>query len=192
MVNEFEKDGIGDCATSECQRKASVSGRAPLWVSCVALAGLLSGCRLLVFTVAATVGVIGLAGYGVYKAGDAVVTGVGKAGKATASVIFFNGDFKTQCPGDVKTVWNAANQACGNAGFRKLKGSYDALSGKLTALTRDGTEISIKLSSIDPQTTEIKIRVGVTGDLKMSETIHGLILQQLPASVNPKSVGEVK
>jgi hypothetical protein len=136
---------------------------------------LLTGCMV----IGLGVGVVGLAGYGVYKTGETVVTGVGKAGKATGSVIFFNGDFKTQYDGDVRTVWTASGRAFQKAGFGEIRGSFDALSGGLTAKTREGTEISLKLKSISPQSTEISIRVGVTGNLKVSETVHGLILQEL-------------
>ncbi|VGO22489.1 DUF3568 family protein [Pontiella sulfatireligans] len=195
MLSEY-KNKRNESATLRCGhpengRKGSALKRAPLLVSCVALASFLSGCKLLLITSAVAIGAVGLAGYGVYKAGDAVVTGVGNVGKATASVMFFNGDYKTQCDFNVETVWKAANLACQKAGFGEIDGSYDALSGKLTAKTRDGAEITIKLKSIDPQTTEIEIRVGVTGDLEMSETIHGLILQRLPAPVAPKTTTEV-
>lgn len=169
-------------------RTTSVFGRARVLVPCAAMAGLLSGCKLLGFGVAATVGVVAVAGYAVYKTGDAVVTGVGKAGKATASVVFFNGDFKTQYSGNVQTVWAASRLAFLKAGLREVQGSFDALSGGLTANTREGTEIRLKLKNIDPQTTEASIRVGVTGDLKTSEALHGLILQELPASAQPQAM----
>jgi hypothetical protein len=157
-------------------------------VPCAAMAGLLSGCKLLGFGVAATVGVVAVAGYAVYKTGDAVVTGVGKAGKATASVVFFNGDFKTRYPGSVQTVWTASRQAFLRAGLGEVRGSFDALSGGLAAKTREGTEIRLELKSLDPQTTEASIRIGVMGDLKTSEAIHGLILQELPASSRPQAM----
>lgn len=136
---------------------------------------LLTGCTIIVIGV----GTAGLAGYAVYKAGDAVVTGMGKAGKATGTVIFFNGDFKTQCAGDVSAVWQASGRAFRKAGFGTIHGSYDALSGGLTAKTREGTEISLKLKNISAASTEVSIRIGVMGDMKMSETVHGLILQEL-------------
>ncbi len=150
----------------------------------VLVVSLLTGCQILALGVAATLAAVGLAGYTVYKTGDAVVTGVGKAGKATGSIVFFNGDFKTQYDGDVRTVWAASGRAFQKAGFGGPRGSFDALSGGLTAKTREGTEISLKLKSINPQSTEISIRVGVTGNLKVSETIHGLILQELKIAIS--------
>jgi hypothetical protein len=162
---------------------------------CMLSSTLLGGCGVVKFAVVATVAVVGFAGYAVYKTGEAVVTGVGKAGSAVGtgvgaavSVVFINGDFKTQYHGDVETVWRASRTAFGKACFSKIEGSFDALSGKLTAVTREGTEITLKLKTIDPQSTAASIRVGITGDMELSETIHNLILQELSASSLPPAL----
>ena len=166
--------------------KKSLFERAKMLTLCAMIFTLLSGCGIIKFGVVATVGIVGLAGYAVYKTGETVVVGVGKAGGAVAtgvgaavSVVFINGDFKTQYYGDVETVWKASRQAFQKAWFGKIEGSFDALTGTLTATTRDGKEIKLKLKNIDAQTTKAQIRIGVTGDMEMSETIHNLILQEL-------------
>lgn len=158
---------------------------------------LLTGCRVLVYSVAITAGAIGLAGYAVYKTGETAVTGVGKAAKATGSafssgaksattVIYANGDFKTEINQDVQTLWGASGRALQKARFENVRGSYDALSGKLTARTvNDNTEIVITLKSLSQKSTEMCIRVGVKGNLQKAEVIHGLILRELPADVAP-------
>jgi len=167
------------------------------WMVAVPLIGLMSGCQIIGFGVATIVGAVGLVGYSVYKTGDAVVTGVGKAGKATGSVLFFNGDFTTECDGDVSAVWSAASRASQKADFWGIKGSYDALSGELTAKTRENTDIRIQVKSTQVNKTELRIRIGVTGDMKLSETLYGLILAELGAGkpVSPSAtnaVSEVK
>jgi len=153
------------------------------------------GCGIVKTAVVATVAVVGFAGYAVYKTGEAVVVGVGKAGSVVAtgagaavSVVFINGDFKTQYPDRVQTVWTAARGAFEKAMLVKIDGSFDALSGELTAETREGTKITLKLKSNTLQTTEASIRVGMTGDMEMSETIHTLILQELSAPSMPPAL----
>ena len=174
---------------------APVLNRLKMLVIGVLICVLPCGCGIVKTAVVATAAIVGLAGYAVYKTGEAVVVGVGKAGSAVAtgagaavSVVFINGDFKTQYPDRVQTVWTAARRAFDKAMFVKIDGSFDALSGELTAETRDGTKITLKLKSNDSQTTKASIRVGVTGDMEMSETIHNLILQELSAPSGPPAL----
>jgi len=151
-------------------------------------AALVAGCRLVQVSVLAVAAAVGLAGYAVYKTGDAAVTGVGKAGQAVASgtrsvatVVYVNGDLKVEHPFPVPTVWLAAGLALRKAGFDDVKGTYDALSGGLTAKTRERVEIALKMRSVESRATELRIRVGTKGDLKTAELINGLIQRELPA-----------
>jgi len=164
---------------------------------CVALlsvTGLLAGCSVVAGTAAVAVGTAGMAGYTVYAVGDAAVTGVGLAtragGNALASgsksaltVVFRDGEFETEYPASVPSVWSAAESAFRKAGFQEISGNRDALSGELEAETRDGTDISLELKSLEPERTEIRIRVGVRGDLQTSETVHKLIEAELGRGV---------
>jgi len=162
------------------------------WV--IALAGLTSGCRVITVGVVTVAAVVGLAGYAVYKTGDVAVTGVGKAAQATgsavssgsksaATVIFSNGEFQTEYAHDIRLAWAAASRALHLANFSDIRGSFDALSGELTAQTRDRKDIVIRFTYTAPQSTAARIRVGVTGDMQAAEHIHGLILRQLPSAV---------
>lgn len=175
--------------------KAPAFNRLKMFIISALICVLPCGCGIVKTAVVASVAIVGFAGYAVYKTGEAVVVGVGKAGSAVAtgvgaavSVVFINGDFKTQYPGRLQIVWTAARVAFEKAMFVKIDGSFDALSGELTAETRDGTKITLKLTSSDPQTTKASIRVGVTGDMEMSETIHNLILQELSAPSGPPAL----
>ena len=147
-----------------------------------------AGCRIVQVSVLAVAAAVGLAGYAVYKTGDAAVTGIGKAGEAVASgtrsvatVVYVNGDLKVEHPFSVPTVWLAAGLALRKAGFDEVKGTYDALSGGLTARTRERVEITLKMRSVESRATELRIRVGTKGDLKTAELINGLIQRELPA-----------
>jgi len=158
---------------------------------------LLTGCRAIGPGAALAVGAVGLTGYAVYKTGDAAVTGVGTVAKATgdalssgtksaATVIFFAGEFKTEYAQDIKTVWTATRMALIKAKFVDVRGTFDALSGELTAKTGNDTEIVVKLKGLGPQSSEARIRIGVQGDLKKAEMIHELILREFPAPVEPQ------
>lgn len=151
------------------------------------LSALASGCRVVSAGVITVAAAIGIAGYAVYKTGDAAVTGAGKAGeavvsgsKAVATVLYVNGDLKVEHPYDVRTVWLAASLALRKAGFSDVKGSFDALSGELAAVTREGAGLSIKFRLSAPRVTELRIRVGVRGDLKTADLVNGLIMRELP------------
>lgn len=153
----------------------------------VALGGLVSGCRIVAAGVVTVAAAVGLAGYVVYKTGDAAVTGVGKAGDAVVSgsksattVFYANGELKVSHPFDVRTVWLTSSLALRKAGFSEIKGSFDALSGELTAKTREGVDLKLKMRWQDALGTELRIRVGVKGDLKVAEYIDSLILRELP------------
>lgn len=175
--------------------KAPVFKRLKMLIIAALICMLPCGCGIVKTAVIATVAVVGFAGYAVYKTGEAVVVGVGKTGSAVAagagaavSIVFINGDFKTQYPGRVQTVWTAARVAFEKAMFVKIDGSFDALTGELTAETREGKKITLKLKSSDTQNTDAKIRVGTTGDMETSETIHNLILQELSTSTAPPAL----
>lgn len=164
----------------------------------VALASLASGCRIVAAGVVTVAAAVGLAGYVVYKTGDAAVTGVGKAGDAVASgsksaTTFFyaNGELKVSHPFDVRTVWLTSSLALRKAGFSDIKGAFDALSGELTAKTREGVDLTLKMRRQDALGTELRIRVGVKGDLKAAEFIDSLILRELPVRT-PAPAQEVK
>lgn len=156
----------------------------------VAMSVFLTGCRVVKVGVITVAALVGFTGYVVYKTGDAAVTGVGKAGAAVASgtksvattVIYANGELKTEHPFDVRTVWMASGLALRDAGFDEIKGSFDALSAEQSAKTREGVSITLKMRFIPEKGTEVRIRVGVKGDMKTAEWIDGLIQRKLPAT----------
>ncbi len=145
------------------------------------------GCKVVSAGVLAVAAAVGIAGYAVYKTGDAAVTGVGKAGeamvsgtKSVATVLYVNGDLKVEYLHDLRTVWMASGLALRRAGFSDVKGSFDALSGEMAAKTREDVEIALKFRLTDSRATELRIRVGVKGDLKTADLISGLIMRELP------------
>jgi hypothetical protein len=156
----------------------------------VVLISLMAGCRLLTFTTVAVVSVVGLAGYAVYKTGEVAVTGVGKAAEATgnafssgskpaSTVVFRDGEFRTEYAAGIAPVWLASSAALRKADLQNVDGSRDGISGELRAQTWEGTEIKLKVQNLEPDRTEVRIRVGAKGSLKDSEVIHKLIQTEL-------------
>jgi hypothetical protein len=176
--------------------KNEIIKRKAIVVLLAVVVSLLAGCQVIALGVFTAAGAVGLTGYAVYKTGDVVVTGAGKAVEATGdmlssgtksatTVVYSGGVFKTEHTQDVPTLWNASGQALQKARFVNPKGTYDALSGTVTAKTVDGTEILITLKSLTPQSTEMCIRVGLKGDLQKAEVVHGFILRELSESSAP-------
>jgi len=156
----------------------------------VMLVSLMTGCRLLTVTTVAVVSVVGLAGYAVYKTGEAAVTGVGKAAKATgnafssgsnsaSTVVFRDGEFRTEYAAGIAPVWLASSAALRKAELQNIAGTRDGISGELRAQTWEGMEIKLKVQNLEPDRTEVRIRVGDKGSLKDSEVIHKLIQAEL-------------
>jgi hypothetical protein len=157
----------------------------PLSAALVATAvlGVLPGCRILVGTAVVGVGAVGLVGYGVYKTGEAAVTGVGSVvsggAKSVGSVVFLNGEFKATCRATVDEVWLATVRTLKANGFELESGDRDALSGYVNAVSRNNQPIAIKLDATGRQETLFRMRIGVSGDLKKSETLYGMIEDDL-------------
>lgn len=167
-----------------------------------ALAALfLNGCGIIMLGTVVTATAVTGTGYVVYKTGEAVVVGTGKAaggvyhagqklvsgtgeaaGKTAEGVqeiVFFNSEMKASCPADVRSTHAAATSALLGLGFSGVHGLSDAASGTLEAMTVDNQKIEIALKYADSQRTAIRIRVGARGDMKASELIYNSILQKL-------------
>ncbi len=167
-----------------CRVAAAPLSRIRYAILPVAVLGLLSaGCRILVGAAAVAVGTAGLVGYGVYKTGEAAVTGVGSAvssvTKGSRSVVFMNGEFKATCDGTVNEVWLASASTFKVSGFEAPTGDRDALSGHLAATTSDDETITLKLEAFGQNQTELRLRIGEAGNLQKSETLYHLIVRQL-------------
>jgi hypothetical protein len=165
-------------------------------MAALGLALLMTGCRVIGTAGCCVFGAVGLAGYAVYKTGEVAVTGVGNAAKATgnalssgtksvATVVYYDNELKTECPASVPLVWDAANRAFKNAGFLDIAGDRDGLSGVVTAKTWDRTDLTLKLKSLGPQSTELRVRVGVKGDMETAETVFMLIKSELAKGTTP-------
>lgn len=187
--------------------------RAGRTLGLLALPALMAGCRVIGAAVIVTVGVVGLAGYAVYKTGEVVVTGVGAGvgavgagvvaagaavggaltpdskpeteatAKPVSTVVLTDNEFKTDYLASFDRTWKAANATFQKAGFKDIAGEAD--SGVLTAQAWEGTGITVKLKSLEPLLTEARIRVGSKGNIKTAETVHKWMLAELTQKVAP-------
>ena len=164
----------------------------------LAVIALSVGCRLVVFTGAAVVGVVGLAGYTVYKGGEYAVTGVGNlasssvdavsnVSKGMGAVVYADGEFRSECAGTMEETWWVADEVFRNAKLQDLSGNFDIRSGELQAKTRDGLDVKLKLKLIDDRHTELRLRVGVKGDLSTSEILFNQIQKELAKRTGPEA-----
>ncbi len=144
-----------------------------------------------------TVGVVGLAGYAVYKTGEVVVTGVGVVGSGVAAagmaaadaltpdskpvktVVFAGNEVRTEYDSDFESTWKAANGAFQKSGFQAITGKRHVESGTLAAQAWEGEEIHLAMRSLDDRTTEVRIRIGSQGNLRASERVHTWIHSEL-------------
>lgn len=178
--------------TSHRQPGTALSGKRRRTIQLLAAACMLmlTGCGLIATTGVVVVSAVGVAGYAVYSVGEAVITGIGSAAgatgraigtgsKAAATVVFRDGEFKAECPQDSLTVCKASNTALLKGGFQSITGKCDALSGELKARTCENADIVVRLKNVSPEKTEIRIRVGVKGDLKASESIYRMIVSEM-------------
>lgn len=149
------------------------------------VSGLSVSCGIVGTTAAVAVGTVGVVGYSVYEGGESVVTGVGSIGssedasKDSETAEFSGKVLKVECKAGVEETWLAAAHALRKANFQDLAGNYDLLSGELTARTWEKNPISLKLKSVDQSHTQLWIWNGPDGDLKASQIIHKLILEEL-------------
>ncbi|CAA6678590.1 MULTISPECIES: DUF3568 family protein [unclassified Lentimonas] len=146
----------------------------------------MTSCRLLVNTAVVGVGVVGLAGYGVYKGGEAVVSTVGDAGSAVGdavggthdSVVVSRGTLKMKSKYSVTLLYHAASKACQNAEFNSITGQKDALSGQVHAKTSSNENVLVTLEMLEKGVTAVQIRIG-DGNLKQSEYLYDQMLTLL-------------
>ncbi len=160
------------------------------WVTVALLAT--TGCRAVLQTAvvgaALVVGTAGFVGYGVYKGGAAIVSGVGSAGSAVAgtvkkghkAVVISRGTLKAQFEHEIAEIHPAAIAVMRESGFTRITGDHDALQGSIQARTSSGDEVLVNLTLVEKGLTAVKIRIG-DGNLKQSEYLYDEILARINA-----------
>jgi hypothetical protein len=156
-------------------------------VLAIGAATLLTGCGLLIFATAASVGVVGATGYAVYEGGKGAVSvtgsaasGVADAAKSTVNrpekteigeVVFRESAVEAVCPVGVPTVTAAARVACRNLRFYGITSGGDALKATVTCQAGDNEVVTITVEAISAEESRATVMYGEKGDLRKSELI---------------------
>ena len=140
----------------------------------------MNGCRAIAGTAvlgtAVVVGTAGLAGYTVYKGGEAVASAAGAAGRSTKeAIVVSRGTLKAKCKYSVSELYPAAETVLKRAGFTDVHGKRDALAGILNAKTSFKEDVIIEMKLIDKKRTAVEILVG-SGNLRQSEYLYDRML----------------
>jgi hypothetical protein len=163
--------------------------RRTVMLSMIVLLMGLSGCQLIYGTAALGVGAVGLAGYTVYKGGEAVVSTVGSVGtsaKAAAQrkhneVVISRGTLRAKCEHGVADLYLAAKTVFGETGFTDIVGRQDGLQGTISARTASNKPVLLNLYLLAEKRTTVEIRIE-GGNLMQSEYIYDQILRTVAAA----------
>lgn len=93
------------------------------------------------------------------------------AGAGTATALYVTGELRSTEHVALDRAWQATMDALTEMKMPIGEPHKDALTGRLTAVGADNKDIAIKLDTKGEHLTEIRIRVGVTGDRARSEQI---------------------
>ena len=92
-------------------------------------------------------------------------------GAAAGGAIWYRGELRENLPGSVEQVYKAADQTMKNFKFSIKDSNSDKLRGEINGELADGTDLKISIRSQGDQVSEIRIRVGIMGDEKISRQI---------------------
>ncbi len=101
----------------------------------------------------------------------AVLLGVG-AGVGIGAYKFIEGRLAREYPIAYGKAWDATNGALTNLKISVSSSIDEGETGKIDAVQKDGTKVSIKIRDRGQGVSSISIRVGILGDKGMAEIIH--------------------
>ncbi len=104
------------------------------------------------------------------------VAGAG-IGAATASGVmaYQNGELETSYAAPYDQTWNATIKAMKKMTLKITQTHKGTTEGRVESEQADGTKVTTKLKSLNPDVTSVKIRVGILGDEEASRTIDRYI-----------------
>lgn len=100
-------------------------------------------------------------------------------GAAGSTFVYLNGELKTQEDASLDKVYAAALRMTDRMNFTIQEKSKDGLTGRIYAKGSEDKDIYVNMKSMDDNTTEIRIRIGILGDEVMSKRVHKEIMKQL-------------
>ena len=92
-------------------------------------------------------------------------------GAAAGGAIWYKGELKESVAGPVSRVHAAGIQAVKNLKFTVVKQNNDEVQGEIEGQMANGTDVKINMKSEGNNVTEVRIRVGIMGDEKVSRRL---------------------
>jgi hypothetical protein len=94
-------------------------------------------------------------------------------------VYYVRGELRSTVAHNISSTWRATEAAARQLQLEVRESSADQTAAKLSAKNAAGSDITIRLVRESAQVTELRIRVGLMGDKKISEQI----LEQIKANL---------
>ena len=101
------------------------------------------------------------------------------AGAGAATVAYVKGELRTTYAASLNRTWDATLSALKDLRINVYSTKKDLTEGDIEATKADGTKIKINLEPAGPNTTSVRIRVGMFGDEEASKVINGQIASKL-------------
>ncbi len=102
----------------------------------------------------------------------------GGAVAGAGMVAYAKGEIRVTEDVNLSRAWSATQSAVDDLALTVVERESDNLGARLVALDRDSKRVSVRLEKL-PQYTEIRIRVGIFGDEKLSRSLLEGIRQRL-------------
>ncbi len=101
------------------------------------------------------------------------------AGAGAATVAYVKGELRTTYAASLNRTWEATLSALKDLPINVYSSKKDATEGDIEATKADGTKVKINLEPAGPDTTSVRIRVGMFGDEEASRVINRQIASKL-------------
>ena len=101
------------------------------------------------------------------------------AGAGVATVSYVKGELRTTYAASLNRTWEATLSALKDLQLNVRSTKKDATEGNIEATKADGTSVKINLEPAGPDTTSVRIRVGLFGDEEVSRVINRQIASRL-------------
>jgi hypothetical protein len=104
--------------------------------------------------------------------GCAVLAAAGAAGVGTA---YYMGEGRKVYDADVKSTADAARRTIKDMNLHLISDNSDAVGGEIVARTVQDEKVTFAFKWVTPKTTELRVRVGVIGNERLTNTIYDAV-----------------
>lgn len=103
------------------------------------------------------------------------------AGAGAGVYTYMNGDLKRTYQADYEIVRKATDASLNDLKIIKSDENSDGIESDITAKRSDGTLVTLHVTKLGPNLTEVAVRSGIVGvwDKEVSELIHATIAKKL-------------